>query len=329
MSEIATSAAPAATNTGSSAAPAADASTANATDAALEATASTDDGTTVEDIQELNPELSKAEAKKLLKEIKIKFNGQEITEKLPFEIPDDPESVEYMKKQLQMGKLAQSKSQEAAQMKKDVESLFKALTTDTKKVLAELGIDAKKFAEKVINDEIEDMQKSPEQKEKEKLMKELEETKNKLKAEEEAKKSAELQRVQDQFASELDRDITDALNAQGKLPKSPYVVKRVADAMLMAYQQGYSNITVKDIIPLVEKDIVAEIQDMFGAMPDEVMENVLGKGNLDKLRKRRINKIRKAAETASQITTTGNDVLNNSKDKSDNKKSYKDFFKNF
>lgn len=279
---------------------------------------------TLETIQAENPELTKAEAKKMLKELKIKFDGKELTETLPFEIPDEPEAVEYMRKKLQMDKLAQTRSKETADLKKDVQAFMNALTGDTKRVLRELGIDPKKFAEDVINEEIQEMQKSPEQKEKEKLQKELEDMKKKLKDEEEAKKAAEMERMQEKFAVELDQDITEALSTSSKLPKSPYVVKRIADAMLLAYKNGYTKATAKDIIPIVEKEILEEIQGMFGAAPEDVMETILGKSNLDKLRKSRLQKAKKAVETASQIKSTGNDVKTEKKDTK--KISYKDFF---
>lgn len=279
---------------------------------------------TVEQIQQENPELTKAEAKKMLRELKIKFDGKELTETLPFDIPDEPEAIEYMRKKLQMDKLAQSRSKETADLKKDVEAFFKALTGDTKRVLKELGIDPKKFAEDVINEEITEMQKSPEQKEREKLTKELEDMRKKLKDEEEAKKSAEMSRMQEKFAVELDQDITEALTNSNKLPKSPYVVKRIADAMLLAYKNGYTTATAKDIIPLVEKEISEEIQGMFGAAPEDAMEAILGKSNLDRLRKSRLQKAKKAVETASQIKQTGNEVKSEKKDAK--KVSYKDFF---
>src|SRR5574343_489951 len=52
-----------------------------------------------------------AELKKTLKKLKIKFNGKEFDEELPFEISDDEKSREYMTRQLQMSKLSQSKAQ--------------------------------------------------------------------------------------------------------------------------------------------------------------------------------------------------------------------------
>ncbi len=255
-------------------------------------------------VQDANPDLSKAEAKKMLKELTIKFNDKDIVEKLPFEIPDEPEAIEYMRQKLQMGKLATSKSQETSQLKKDVESFFKALQGDTKQVLREMGLDPKKLSEQWIEEELKEMEKSPEQKEKEQLQKELQEMKDKFKTEEEAKKAADISRMQEKFAMDLDRDITDSLT-NSKLPKSPYVVKRIAEGLLLAHKKGFNKATAKDIVPLIEKDILGEIQSMLGAAPEDAMEAILGKQNIEKLRKRRVSK---AVGSASGIKPTGNEV---------------------
>lgn len=299
-----------------------------ASQAKLEATGETP---TLEQIQEQNPELTKTEAKKKLKQIKIKFDGKESMEDLPFEIDEDNAAgIEYLQKQVQMAKLAGSRSKESADLKKDVESFFKALTTDTKKVLAELGIDPKKFAEDVINQEIEESAKSPEQKEKEKLMAELEEMRAKLKEEEEHKKSAEMNRLQERFALELDQDITSALQSSSKLPKSPYVIKRIADAMILAHKNGYTNAKATDIVPIVEKEILEEIQGMFGAAPEDALEAILGQQNMERLRKKRVQNAKKTVENASSIKTTGNDLKAKEEAEEKRKKlTYREFFGKF
>lgn len=267
--------------------------------------------------------LSEKEKKSLRKKYQIKVDGETFEEEL------DLNDEEAIKKHLQLSKAAQKRMKESSQLKKDVESFFQALQGDTKKVLKELGIDPKKFAEQVINDELEEMQKSPEQKEKEKLMKEVEDLKKKLKDEEEAKKSAEMSKMQEKFAMEIDQEITDALGKNSKLPKSPYFVKRIADGLLLAYKNGYTNVTAKDIIPLIEKEVTGELQEMFGGMPEDSIEAVLGKGNIDRLRKKRLQAARKAVETANSVKQTGNDVSAKKEPVDTKKKSYKDFFGKF
>ncbi len=94
------------------------------------------------------------QAKKMLKQLKIKFNGKESVEDLPFEIPDDAKSIDYMTRQLQMSKLSQSKAQEYSDLEKEVKSFVEALKKDPRKVLSDptIGIDIKQLAAQVIEE---------------------------------------------------------------------------------------------------------------------------------------------------------------------------------
>lgn len=289
--------------------------------------ATSSDAKLAEKIAEQNPELTKKEVKKMIKELKYKFNGQEMSEELPFEIPDDPKAIEYMKKQIQMSKLSSTKSQENAQLKKEIETFFKTFQGDPEVAMKQLGLDVDKFAEEVINKRIEDMKKSPEQREKEKLEKELNDLRKKLEAEEADKQTRQMEAMQEKFAIELDRDITDALSSNSKLPKSPYVVKRIADVMALALENGYKDVSAKDVLPIVEKQINEEIQNMFGAMPEEVMEQLIGKPNLERMRSTRLKKAKKPVETASQVKATGTAPTKADAAKAAEKVPMKDFFK--
>ena len=70
---------------------------------------------------------------------------------------------------------------------------------------------------------------------------------------------------------------------------------------------------------------------MFGAMPEDVIERVLGDDVSNKLRKRRLSKMKKAPQTASQIKATGNAEIKKAKaeaEKDQKPLSAKDFFRN-
>lgn len=297
-------------------------------DAAPEAAAEEQDAAA--ESKAANPADPKAEAKpaeikqaqkdleKRLEKFKIKVDGEESEEEL------DLNDKEAIKKHLQMSKASQKRMQESAQLRKEVENFVSALKTDTRRVLQEMGIDPKEFATGVINQEIQELQKSPEQREKEQHQKEIEELRKRIAADEESKKQAEYSRMQEKFAFELDRDITSALTSS-QLPKSPYVVKRIADTMALALEHGH-DVSVGDILPLVEKQIKEEIQNMFGAMPEEALEAVLGKQNADRLRKNRLSKMKKAIDSPSKAKETG-ESSKASQSKEDKKVSAKDFFR--
>ena len=58
------------------------------------------------------PAQAAAEQARKLNALRLKVDGQELEEELPFEIPDDPEAVEYMTRQLQMAKMGSKRAQE-------------------------------------------------------------------------------------------------------------------------------------------------------------------------------------------------------------------------
>lgn len=131
--------------------------------------------------QETNqvPGASSQEAKAAAKEaarlrsLRLKVDGREIEEDLPFEIPDDPEAVEYMKRHLQMSRMGTKRAQEYAQLEKEIRQLITEGTKNPRQLLKELNIDERELARQIIEQEIENSQKSPEQLEKERIEQEL------------------------------------------------------------------------------------------------------------------------------------------------------------
>lgn len=243
---------------------------------------------------------AKEEKKSSKKKYTPKVNGRQV------ELELDPENEEEMLKYLSKAIAADEKFQEAATLRKNVEQLVSQLKADPRAVLShpELGIDLKKFAEDILNEEIEEMKKSPEQKELEKLRKELEAKTKREQELEEAKRQAEMERLQEQAFKQFDDDITAALQ-NSTLPKSPYVIKRIADTMIEAVNMGYVNASVQDILPIVEQQITGEIQKLFETMPEETMEKLIGKNNLSRLRKSRLAKMKASPETAKAVKETG------------------------
>src|ERR1700740_338074 len=87
-----------------------------------------------ENQQQTAQNLTPQEVKKKLNSLKIKFNGKEVEEKLPFEI--DEEHADYMRRQIQMAKLAQTKSQESAALERDIINFIQELKTNPRKALS-------------------------------------------------------------------------------------------------------------------------------------------------------------------------------------------------
>lgn len=266
---------------------------------------------------------AKEEVKSLKRKFSPKVNGRQ--KDVEIDLGNDEEVLKYLSKAM----AADEKFQEAASLRKNVEMLVSELKANPRSVLShpDLGIDLKKFAQDILNEEIEEMNKTPEQKELEALKKELSEKDKRLKVEEEAKRAAEMERLQEQAFKQFDDEITSALE-KSTLPKSPYVVKRIADTLIEAVNLGYTDASVQDILPIVEQQISNEIQKMFETMPEEVMEQLIGKNNLSRLRKKRLASMKKPVETSGQVKDTGKKSSTETK-KEDQKLRFNDIFGNF
>lgn len=310
------------------AAPVADTSTAPVETSADTSVSDTDLEAAEAELAEAETKAEKAAAEKKVASVKKKyeFKSNNKTRVVDF----DPNDDEEVKKWLSKAMGAEEKFEEAAMTRKQAEQLIEMLRTDPLSILRhpDLGIDVKKLAERVMLEQLEDAEKSPEQKQMEDMQKKLKEYEEEKKRLEDDKRKSEISRLEMEAIQSLDEQVTAALQ-NTTLPKSPYVVKRIADAAIEAMNMGYDNVTIEQIMPYVEEQMRQEMQEMFGAMPDETMEALLGKGRLDSYRKSRVSKVKaaKATETAKKVQDTG------SKPKETNtsgqKKKFGDIFGNF
>ncbi|MEO0271685.1 MAG: hypothetical protein ABIM30_01175 [candidate division WOR-3 bacterium] len=251
--------------------------------------------------------LSEAEKRSLRKKFQLKVNNK------IKDIEVDLGNEEEVKKYLQKALAADEKFQESAQIRKAMENLILALKSDPLSVLThpDLGINVKDLAEMVLAKEIEESQKSPEQKKIEELEKMLREKEEMAKRLEEEKYAAELQKLEQQIYEDLNKQIIDALS-NSNLPKSPRVIKRIGSVMRDAILQGYENVTVKDIIPYVEQQFYQEVMDVLESVGDDklpsMLEKVVGKKNLDRYRKAIVGKIKAKVPDKPNLVETKKDA---------------------
>lgn len=300
------------------------------TSGANEAMAEASEETNVsEGLDKEQPESSEEAIKQAEREMKRKFklkvDGEEVEEEI------DWSDEEGLKQKLQLAKVAQKRMQENALLKKDVESFVQSFQQDPVNAMKHLGVNFDDLAEQYVNSKLEELEKSPEELEREKQLKELEDLKKEREELQKAKENAEMERLREKHAMEIDNDIDSALSDNDfQLPKSPYVVKRVAETMMLAMQKGYNDVRAKDVLPIVQKQLHNDFQEMFGRMPEDVIEQVLGKGNLDRLRKKRIEKAKKArrakTQTAKQVAKETGESSKNKEPKAKEKIPMKDFF---
>lgn len=269
-------------------------------------------------------DLTKAQAQELKKKLKLKVDGQEIEEEIDFN--DD----EGLKKHLQKSRAFDKRVKEFTGFKSQVDALLEQLQNDPESVLERMGMNVDQLAEKRLQRKIDEMKKSPEQVEREKMEKELEDLRKEKKRIEEEKQKAELERIRNEQAQQIETDITSALeSAKSILPRNnPAVLQRVAQTMLLAMQNGYNDVTAKDVIPLVEKQWKEELNNLFNVLPEDTLEMLVGKANMDRYRKKKMgaNRPKPQTTTAKQVVQdTGKKIEKEEKEQP--KKRYRDFFK--
>src|ERR1019366_8438204 len=201
---------------------------------------------------------------------------KEFDEELPFEMDDTPENVEWLTKNLQMSKAASKRMSEYSQLEKEVSQFLADLRKDPRKVLSDpnINVDVKKLAASIIEEEIANAQKSPDQLEREKFQKELQQLKDEREQEKKTYSEKELERLQQTEYERYDMQMTQALE-KSDLPKSPYVIKKMADYMLLGLQNKI-DVSPADVIPLVREEMTNDLKEMFAVMPDEVIESIIG-----------------------------------------------------
>lgn len=262
---------------------------------------------------------SEKEVKNLIKEFQLKVNGKVINKKI------DLSDETSLRNELQLAAAARQSMQESANLKKLYESEVSRLKQDPFSVLAELGLDPDQLAEMRIQQRIEEMKKSPEQIERERIQAELQaarEEANRLKAEREAE---QFEKLKDQAAAQIETEIEQALDSHKTLPKSRHIVKRIADSMLWAINNGYEDVTAEDVMPLVEKEWREEMSRLMDDSPEDVLEQLIGQRNIERLRAKRLNAMA-TTKTANSVKPTAASVQKQ-EDKPREKIKQRDFFR--
>jgi hypothetical protein len=267
--------------------------------------------------------ITKVEAQQLKKKLMLKVDGQEYEEEIDFN------DEENLKKHLQKSKAFDKRLQEFSSYKSQVDQLLKMLEEDPESVLEKMGKDVDSLAEKRLSRKIEEMKKSPEQLDKEKMENELKELREEKKKAKESADKSELERMRNEQAQQIESDISSALDsAKSILPKkNPMVLQRISATMLLAMQNGYKDVTAKDVIPLVEKQWREELNQFFSVLPEDTIEHLVGKSNLDRVRKTRVAQKKVQTTTAKQLTAQSSPGNKDESDQPKQKMRMKDFFR--
>lgn len=280
------------------------------------------------EVQAANPTATKAEVKKeaaRIKKFKLKVDGEETEES--YNLDDE----DFLTKQFQMAKVSQKRMQESAALRKQVQGIEQYLASakgDPKKLrvmIRDMGGDERALAATIIDEEIANSQKSPEQLATEKLQTELQSLKDANLKKEQEYQAKEFERLQAQEYERYDVQIGKTLESAG-VPKQPYVIKKMADYMLTALQHGVA-LTPDEIMPLVKEEMANDIREMLAVAPDEFVENLVGKDVLTRMRKKGLAaaKTKAPMPVKSGIKDSGK-LKEEAKDDSSKKVNFRNFF---
>lgn len=239
----------------------------------------------------------------------------------------DPGNEEEVKRYLQKGKSADRKFQEAASLRQAAMEFIADLKKNPRKVLSDpnIGLDVRKFAEQVLQEEITEMEKSPEQRERDALKKELEEIKAQKKEQEESAKKANFEKLQIQEQQRLETDITTALD-MGGIPKTPRTVRNMAEMMMIALENNI-NLSAKEVAQVIKSNNISEFKEILNNLSDDQMDDFLGKEVLARIRKKNMARAKAASTNTKVQETVKKPEDKESKGGSKNSKtSYKSFF---
>lgn len=258
-----------------------------------------------------DPTLTNAQKKQMINKLKIKYNGREYDEELPFEIPDNDAARDYMSKNLQMAKLGQAKSQQYSQLEKEVISFIEQLRANPKAALRDprVGVDVKKLVQEIIEEEIENSKKSPEQLRAEELERELSMMRSEREREKKDFETREYTRLKEEAIDKYDNMISSALD-KSKLPQTAQTVSIMASYLERAVTKGL-DLSADDLVELVRSELNENTTEFVNNMSDEDFEKQF-KSRINTLRKKSIAKSR---QNASQLKPKIADVGNQNKPK--------------
>lgn len=258
-----------------------------------------DDGATEEEI------------KSMVRKYQLKVNGRTLDKEI--DLSDD----EAIKRELQKSAAFQQTAQEASELKKLYESEIRRLQSNPWEVLKELGMNPEELNEKFLEERINELKKTPEQVEREKMEKELAKARQELKKIEDSRKEQEEQALLAKAEAELEEEIIQALNSHKTLPPTQKTMSRIAEALMYAMdfaeENGFdpNSVSVADVIPYVEDDYRQEMRSLLDNAPEQMLEEYVGKQNLERLRKTRVAAVKQNPKQV--IKPTSNSAKSESK----------------
>lgn len=272
-------------------------------------------------------EITKQEAKDLKKTFKLKVDGQEFEDTI--DLSDEKEVI----KRLQMAKAFEKRGGEFTKARAEMEAFIKEIESDPEAYFAKRGVDLDKYAVERLEKKVAELQKTPEQKEKEAFQAELEQLRKEKAEAQKEKESIALERARDEQGKIISDEITKAIESTGsRLPdKDPYTLQRLSAYMLSQMSEGNVGVTVEQAVKALESDMRKDLPALFSRMSEEDIIEFMGQDNFDRARKKMLSN-KKAGVAPGAQTMTAKQVVKDTgtkktlSDEPRPKKKMRDFF---
>ena len=175
---------------------------------------------------------SEEEVESMIKAFELKVNGKTFTKEL------DLSDEEAVKRELQLAAAGRQSMQKVKELEKAYDEALSELKSNPAKFMSELGMDFDELSESHLRAKLTEMQKSPEEVEREKIQNELEEARREARELKEEKERMESEKLYSAQKEELQSEITTALSAHQDLPPTQRTYQRIAETMLWAMERG-------------------------------------------------------------------------------------------
>ena len=244
-----------------------------------------------------------------LREAKVEVNGQvmQINErqlKALWGLPENEPLTDKEFKTMVSSYKAQKTSDMATRKAKDQEKLVSEIASmiqsDPWTLLQRAGYDPRKLAEEYLTQAIEEDMMPESERELKRVRLERDELERQYKEEMERREQEQMQGAIQQAQQEISSQIIDALS-NSPLPKSPDVVKRIANYMLIAEQKGI-NVNPKQVIPLVEEDFRNLNASILKSLDPTKRISYIGEDLLKQIRQDDLARLKTSQSQSSQST---------------------------
>jgi hypothetical protein len=242
-----------------------------------------------------------------LRETKLEVNGQvmQINERqlkalwgLPENEPITDKEFKTMVSSYKAQKTSDIATRNAKQQEKLVKEIAEMIQTNPFELLKRAGYDPRQLAEEYLTQAIEEDMLPENEKELRKVRYEKEELERQYKEELSRREQEQMDVAIQQAQQEISNNIIDALE-NSSLPKSPEVVKRIANYMLIAEQKGI-NVNPKQVIPLVEEDFRNLNSQILRSLDPTKRISYIGEDLLKQIRQDDLARLKSSQSQSSQ-----------------------------